>query len=406
MSGIRRIIFIKDTLFTDRDYERFGISLLEKNNFLVEIWEITPVLHADILDHLDTSTRVKSNNFTVFSDMESVRAAIAALDTATIVHILFPFTWQSLPVFRALSKCGIPTSTTSLGAVPVPSVYATENAAENRLPRLITTGKSLFQYPLRRSYTTVRNRVLLKYYRFAGVRPLSLILAGGSKSVSPSLMQLPADKSTQIVWGHSFDYDNYLTIRSSLDVPGPKYGVFIDQNIPFHPEHLYCDIYPVSTPEEYFPAVRSFFTIVEKECSCPIIIAAHPTADYQEKPEFFDNRKVVYGKTAQMIRNAEFVVTHHSTALNYALFFKKPLIFITTNAMDRSIMRQDLDMIAGLLGKKPINVDTARSFDREGELAFDPDAYSRYINDYIKTAGSKDRPLWQIYADAVRHLKE
>lgn len=396
MSRIRKIIFIKDTLFTGRDFERFGIDLLRHNGFSVAIWEITPVLHREILDQIDTSARLKDEDFSLFHDMETLLGAIAALDNTTIVHVYIPLTWQSLPIFRALANNQVPTSTTSLGAVPVPKVYETTS----RISRMHGKLKSLFQYSPKRTFFTGINRLLLKHFRLAGVRPLDICVIGGTKSKAH--LQLPAAPTTQFVPAHSFDYDTYLTLRDTASPQAPAYGVFIDQNMPFHPEHLYCNIAQVCTPEDYYPALASFFSIVERECQCRIVIAAHPTADYRGHPEYFDGREVIYGKTAELIRNAAVVLTHGSTALNYALFFKKPLVILTTDALERSIIQQDIEMIAELLGKKPVNVSKAREFDCTGGMAIDKAAYDRYISDYIKTKDSPDLPLWQIYADAVK----
>jgi hypothetical protein len=400
MSEINRIIFIKDTLFTKRDYDRFGVSLLQKNGFTVDIWEITPVLHQEILDRLDISQRVTCENFTVFSDMNRLRDAIDSLDRSTIVHILIPFTYQTFPIFFALSKKGVYTSTTSLGAVPVPKVYETEPW----LSRLLFKGKSIFRYSVKRNFSTVVNQFLLKNYRFFGIKPLTICLSGGTKSTNPLLLQFPHDSTTKIVWGHSFDYDYYLTLRDELVDSKEDYGVFIDQNLPFHPEHLYCDIIRVTSPEDYYPVLHSFFTRLEKEYKCPIIVAAHPTTDPNSADLYFNGRKIVYGNTARLIRNARFVLTHDSTALNFALLFKKPLIFFTTNALEQSIIQQDIDMIAGLLKKEPVNANTLVDFHCSPELVFNTAAYEQYISDYIKTKNSPDAPLWQIYADAVRQL--
>ncbi len=402
MSEINRIIFIKDTLFTKRDYDRFGVALLQKNGFSVDIWEITPVLHQEILGRLDISQRVTCENFTLFSDIKSLKDAINSLDRSTIVHLLIPFTYQTLPIFFALSKKGIYTSTTSLGAVPVPKVYETEHWVS----RLLFKGKSIFRYSVKRNFSTVVNQFLLKNYRLFGLKPLTICLAGGTKSTNPLLLQFPHDSSTKIVWGHSFDYDYYLILREELVDSEEDYGVFIDQNLPFHPEHLYCDIIRVTSPEDYYPVINSFFSRLEQECKCPIIIAAHPTTNPESAELYFHGRKIVYGNTARLIRNARFVLTHDSTALNFALLFKKPLLFFTTNALEQSIIQQDIDMIAGLLKKEPVNANTAVDFHCFSDLYFNTAAYEQYISDYIKTKNSPDAPLWQIYADAVRQLDD
>ena len=44
MTKIKKVIYIIETRFNKRDYDRFGIEILKKNGFEVEVWDFTPFL--------------------------------------------------------------------------------------------------------------------------------------------------------------------------------------------------------------------------------------------------------------------------------------------------------------------------------------------------------------------------
>ena len=46
-------------------------------------------------------------------------------------------------------------------------------------------------------------------------------------------------KKSHIIYSHNFDYDNYLEIRNHKSAIKQNYFIFIDQNLPEHPDMLY-----------------------------------------------------------------------------------------------------------------------------------------------------------------------
>ena len=64
-------------------------------------------------------------------------------------------------------------------------------------------------------------------------------------------------------------------------------------------------------------------------------------------------------KTIHLIKNAEMVLTHASTALNFGVLYNKPIIFLTSN--DYSITyKNSINFAAKALLKSPIDVSTAQ----------------------------------------------
>jgi hypothetical protein len=55
-----------------------------------------------------------------------------------------------------------------------------------------------------------------------------------------------------------------------------------------------------------------------------VVIAGHPCGHYEKRPDFFQGRKVIQGKTAELVKNAKLVILLESAAINFAILYKKP----------------------------------------------------------------------------------
>jgi hypothetical protein len=230
--------------------------------------------------------------------------------------------------------------------------------------------------------------------------PADLAVISGTESMTLARLR------GEVIRAHNFDYDIYLELTASVT---PKVSdeclVFIDQDYCFHLEFTYLGTPAVVTAERYFPAVCDALEVISASLGLHVRIAAHPRASYEQrgKERFFRAFPLERGRTAEMIKECRVVVCHDSTAIQYAVLFEKPAIFITTDELSRAYEGKSIERVAEELGKKPINVDRidVRTIDWRKELAIDRDKYAGYRNKYIKIEGSPDRPLWTIVIDRV-----
>jgi hypothetical protein len=97
---------------------------------------------------------------------------------------------------------------------------------------------------------------------------------------------------------------------------------------------------------------------------------------------------------------------HTSTAINFAVLYRKPVIIVTTNEYNEYWVEDPTpDWIAQFFGKKPHNLDYAIDFDLQSELYVDEKKYRTYKNDYIKKDGSEELCSWQILANKIKNIK-
>ncbi|KOR27505.1 hypothetical protein TI05_18855, partial [Achromatium sp. WMS3] len=120
----------------------------------------------------------------------------------------------------------------------------------------------------------------------------------------------------------------------------------------------------------------------------------------------FGNRYMKKGNTAQMVRQAKMVLAHGSTSISYAVLWKKPILFLTTNELERSWMFPQIEVMATSLGKKVINIDTPfEQINWDKELYVNEDKYQEYKERYIKTKNTPELPFWQIVANRLKTWK-
>jgi len=213
----------------------------------------------------------------------------------------------------------------------------------------------------------------------------------------------------RLVYGHSYDYSNNLlhklksssltSVRSQnsiavlLDGAGPMFAS--DSALSGRKVHFTTDV--------WYPALCRFFDRLEAETGVQTEIAGHYKSVHPPIAPCFGSRPVYYGKTIELVRNCEFVITRTSTAISHAVMFRKPVIFIYSNQLkeDREAMR-DIRGMAAMLGNEPVNVD-GPPFEISDLLKVNDEQYLNYEKACLTSAGSQ-RPNVQIILEDILNI--
>ncbi len=138
----------------------------------------------------------------------------------------------------------------------------------------------------------------------------------------------PADFSVN----HS-DYELFLELSNHPQTPmnpelPSQYIVYLDDFFPYHPDYRShgLDIDHLAAP--YFESLQMFFTRLETQLGMPVIVAAHPKAEYINE---LGKRRIEYGKSVRLVQDATYVVATSSASIGFAVMFHKPLLLITTD---------------------------------------------------------------------------
>jgi len=386
---IKRIIFLVVSSFNLRDYQRFGIEILERNNFKVEVWDITPILRPVFYNSYSPPDQFNYEGLTLFHKKNELYSKISVLKNSDFVMNIVPYNFKSLWIYKGLSKSEADYAVFMANALP--------SINNGKLKALIYLKKikKLFKLSPKKIWEILFPR--LSFWWF-GVKSAKIVLAGGEKCL---VYHYPIGTNTEILWTHTLDYDLYLKEKNNLFSKRPI-AVFIDQYLPFHPDNITAWVKPSISPDKYHSLLNKFFKLIEDQLGLKVIIAAHPRSNYENHPNYFKGRKCIRGQSVKLIRESKLVLSHSSTALNFANLFYKPVVFMTSSELNRSYQGPFIKEMAKRFGKKPIFIDKDNDIDWEFELTVSKNHYNNYRRDYIKTKHSKDLPFWQIVANRLK----
>lgn len=217
---------------------------------------------------------------------------------------------------------------------------------------------------------------------------------------------LPASAKCDVIRAHNLDYDLFLTSRQAPGAGSVPFAVFIDQDVCFHQDFVQMGVAPPATPQKYYPAITSFMTWVSRHSGVPVIVAAHPrTGARRDRESRFGSFQVESGRTAELVRDASLVICHHSTALQLAVLFRKPILFVTTDELAHSPIGPYLEVLAALLGNVVLSAERPPAhFDGAQLMAVNESCYSSYERAWIKCADSPALPYWQLVAERLERL--
>ncbi len=384
------VVLLVDYPFSQRDYERFGVEIFRRCGYSVAVWDFAPLLHPGLDDFVDVPDAITLSGLRRFASWREAKKAFAQLESNSLLVAFIGYSAKTIPLFRTMSNRRL-----CWGVVTAPILPPLRHRRETR-----AILKKLAGLPLPRLWESLVVRIPPATL---GIEPAQFVVCGGSESGSHRLV----NRNTSVIWTHTFDYDLYLKEQTTAaGARNAPYGVFLDEYLPFHPDHAHSRTTPYASADEYYPLLRRFFDQVEQLRGVPIVIAAHPRSLYEKhKADYFGGRSIVRGQTGSLVAHSDFVIAHASTALNFAILFRKPLLFVTSDRFRSSLeYAMRIEQLAELLGKQPINLDSTEKIDWDEQFLVDRAAYDSYREAYIKRSGTPDLPVWQIFADRIPQI--
>lgn len=178
----------------------------------------------------------------------------------------------------------------------------------------------------------------------------------------------------------SFNSDDYEKSKIYNNTFKSNTCVFLDSYLPWHPDFKSLGINLVDQ-YKYLHEINRFFDQIELGGDI-VKIAAHPKASYSNNE--YCNREIFYDNTAKLVAEAKFVLAHTSTAINFAVLFKKPIVLIYNN--DYYNLYKDsyysyLLKFSKVLSCNIINISNPIKYNFN--LDIDENAYNNYIRKYI-----------------------
>jgi hypothetical protein len=105
-----------------------------------------------------------------------------------------------------------------------------------------------------------------------------------------------------------------------------SYIVFVDENIEYAPDAQLLGYQVCTNPDAYYARLNTLFEQIEVWTGFPVIIAA--SGKYIYPKNRYNDRKLIYGKTLELIQHAELVIGHMSLALDQTVVSERPALIL------------------------------------------------------------------------------
>lgn len=322
-----KIIFLRYIPLTEKIYRDFNMQAVIDAGIRIEYWDFTSLFFEHSFEQEDSSHLVDSHKFTSYADLE------ASLATQDIDKILFlsivTYEYRVAKLYKLLTKYNCTLGVFGRNTFPM---YHLESGSKQFYKRLLRiTPRKLYNY--------FRSKCALRLKLNGTIKGYDIIFQGGAKGWKGVGVIDPSEvNKAEVININSDDYDNYLRLRNSPRLIEGQYILFLDEYLPLHPDTKLFGNATVD-PNDYYPALNAYFDRVEAQFNMPVVIAAHPKALKYKENDYFNGRSLYYGKSAELSRDAEFVIAHDSTSINYPIAFGVRLHFITSHSIE-TIMRK------------------------------------------------------------------
>jgi len=203
------------------------------------------------------------------------------------------------------------------------------------------------------------------------------------------------------------DYDFQLFRKYSKGSIKKNFIVFIDQEMDYSFDYrINYSRKPYMDRENYWLLIDKFLSYVSKKFNSRVVIAASHRRNIYDKPIKY---KFFFDKTAELIKNSKFVVSHDSTALHMAILFKKPIILLTQEEFKkREIKNHAISTIANRIGTKPINLSSfsfnEKKINLNSFLKINKYKYNEYINNQFSFKNKNFSSNWDVIRNELEKV--
>ena len=213
------------------------------------------------------------------------------------------------------------------------------------------------------------------------------------------------EKTSKLIHIPSPDYDKYLKEKKKRNYKPFKknYAVFIGGSF-YHPDIKFYRNLPKIQKKpsfsQYYSPVKIFLKNFEIKTGMKIIISSHPKLDFISKE--YGNFKHVKGKTMELIKDCSLCFTFNSTAISFAVLFKKPIVFLS-NSFFIPPVKKSIESIAKYFGKTPLSTNNSTiNLQRiKKEMKVNSKLYIKYKKEYLSMNNSY-KTSYEILGDQFR----
>jgi hypothetical protein len=201
------------------------------------------------------------------------------------------------------------------------------------------------------------------------------------------------------------DYENFrkASVLSNKIISG-KYAVFLDINLPYHSDHIISKT-PAINSAPYFKSLNIYFSYLERAYDLEVVIAAHPDSEYDSLE--FGGRKICKLKTAELVKDSEFVISHASNSLSYAVLNFKPILFVYTEEMYqlyKNTLIAEMKKCAHYFEVQLLNIDKIVDESQIKVNEVNISIYNKYKYDFLTSPTTENLNSGDIFIQEINNL--
>lgn len=371
----RKVIYVSIMQLTERVARDWYVDHLVDQGIPVEFWDVREVFFGP-QEEEGAISRPYLRRIRDIRELARRLRADAMKDAAYVM--LISYTGNFTRVYRLLSGLGRNMMMINWGVLPTNPAPAWRKL----LMRWSSPG-----WLLRTAYFIGKSTA---FRRLGLVNPFDVLFAAGRVAIASR------GDARRVVPINSVDYDHYVRVAQEPEqIVADPFAVFLDINLPFQSDLALSGLRAID-PENYFRSMNQFFGRLEAAWGVPIVIAAHPKSSYRS--ERFEGRRTVHGVTAELVRDAAFVISHTSTAMSYAVLNLKPLLFVYTRDMQlayKDNLMQEMANYARYLDALMLNADATEPILSLAPV--DRNRYERYKYDFLTSPESEHTTTRDIF---------
>jgi len=383
-----KIIFLAPLPARQSVFRRFFLDYLNEKGFVCEYWDTSSIFSYK----LDLKEDVMCCRTRKVASLTALWKKLRGEDSSrTIVIPQISPSLRTYLVRSLLGFLGFKTAFFGTGYLPTKSTKS-----RGLVRRILRGGRMIL---IEGKGISVLSVMLLKVLSFVGrsLRFDVVFTAGQYAS------ELHRGEASELVHIHHPDIDAVQKSRTEKQLVEERYCVFLDQSLPFHPD---WNIHQCKTvnPEKYYKKLEGLFYEVERINPVKVVIAQHPKSVYTE--DVFGGRAKEIGKTKDLVKNAEVVFAHTSTAISFAIIYRKPLCLLTYSELREvhpfmvGIMQQTKEIlrcaILDLDEDNELDISTLKVFHK---------GYEEYYRQYL-SVGDKSKTSAEIVCETLAKLVE
>jgi hypothetical protein len=386
----KKVIYLISSPLSERDFKRYGIKNWIKHNWNVKILDFTTFLFPNISRSIyENKPSINFKDLVRFNCFHDVLYFFKNIEHKLIFIDLLGYSSKEQKIRNIINKYGLSVKL-ELGYIPFVNV----NRNYLRLLKLIKNPIAL----IKKITSFIKNRI--EKIRAKRHEPDYLVISG-RKSI-----QSISSKKTCVIKAHNWDYDFIIEKKKIKSKKKSNFLVFLDEDGPYHSDFILSEIIPFVTAESYYPIVDFGLTRISKILKLDVKIAAHPKSNYKNKKIKY-NHKIIENKTFELIKKSKVVVAHFSTAVQWAVILKKPIIFVTTDEIQNNYYAKtylkNINNFATILGSKVINLSNIEKINNlQKYLSVDLKKYDKYIENYVKMKDTPKKLSWDILIQKIQ----